>query len=170
MFDPGVRQAYIDLAPALRGDRCVKNHNLAVFRLQQYNCFLQVCLCPTLLLIYLLPLFYLARSSMEADAKVHKQQICSKIKCDDYLRGLGSGHGSRCKNRFPDVACTRASIIFNSVKLKHRKRTVLPRVHRVVIQLLLLKARDVEVNPGPKNMFSLINKYCNTGSKESYRC
>ena len=157
MFNPGVRQAYIDVAPALRGDRRVKNHNLAVFRLQLYNCLLQVCLCPTVLLIYLLLLFYLARSSMETDAKVHKQQICSKKKCDDYLRGLGSTHGSRYKNCFPDVACTRASIIFNSVKLKHQKRTSLPCVHRAMIgiQLLLLRAGDVEVNPGPKSMFFL---------------
>ena len=133
MFCPGVRQAYIDVMPALKGDRRVKNHKLAICRLQQYNCILQVCLCPTIVVIYLLLLFYLARLPKET---VHKQQTCSRILCNDHLRSR-----SRCR-----------IIKFK----KHQKRNVIfrPHVHRAVIGIqLLLKAGDVELNPGPKSMF-----------------
>ena len=41
-MDSGVRQAHIEVAPALKGDRRVKKHKLAVFRLQQYSQILQV--------------------------------------------------------------------------------------------------------------------------------
>ena len=143
MFCPGVRQAYIDAMPSLKGDRRVRNHKLAICRLQQYNCVLQVCLCPSILVIvYLLLPFYLARFPKET---VHKQQTCSRILCNDHLKSQSRCRTSKNHNR---------AFIF--IFKKHRKRNVIfrPHVHRAVIEIqLLLKAGDIELNPGPKSKF-----------------
>ena len=147
MLAPGVRQAYIDLVPALKGDRRVKNHKLAVFRLQQYNRVLQVCLCPTA--IFLLALFYLIAEKIKL---YNEQQTCSQfIICSDYQRDVGR----RSTSNNCSLVCT-SSLSLRFIKtLKHRKKFVSREsASRVVIgiQLLLLKAGDVEPNPGPMSM------------------
>ena len=149
MLDQGVRQAYIDLVPTLKGDRRVKKHKLAVFRLQQYNRVLQVCLCPTA--IFLLALFYLIAEKV----KLHnEQQTCSQFIRSDYLGDVGRRNTSNGRS----LVCT-SSLSFK-LTLKHRKRKIVvsrESASRVVmgIQLLLLKAGDVEPNPGPMSMLQV---------------
>ena len=137
VFDPGVRQAYIDLAPALKGDRRVKKHNLAVFRLQQYNRVLQACLCPTALFLLLL-LYLFAEKQACSQFKTHRSDLPS---------------ASTLKNPSLNVLCAN-SLVSRHDKRRKKMSSCLSASCRVVkksaIQLLLLRAGDVEPNPGPK--------------------
>ena len=163
MFEPGVCGAYIDVVPAPKGDRRVKKYKLAVFRLQQYNQILQVCLCPTVICLLLL----LNLTLTETEAKCRKRQTCSQIICNDSPSGAGSVSTSRPTSKNCFLACTR-SPTFNSKK--HWKKRIVPYVHRAMIgiQLLLLKAGDIELNPGPKSMFKPCREVTGDGIGHSY--
>ena len=160
MLAPGVRQAYIDLVPALKGDRRVKKHKLAVFRLQQYNRILQVCLCPTA--IFLLALFYLIAEKVKLYNE--QQTACSQfIICSDCRRDVGRESTPKTNSR--SLVCT-SSLSFRFKTLKHRKKIASREsTSRVVmgIQLLLLKAGDVEPNPGPMSMLDSLPGGCCQG-------
>ena len=141
LLDPGVRQACIDVVPALKGDGRVKKHKLAVFRLQQYNQILQVCLCPAVIYL-LLPLVVLCLITEKIDRKSSLKSVCSSCLSD-------VGNGSTSRNHFlPSTRLSSSSITGK----KHQKKMQI--VCRAVMgmQLLLLKAGDIESNPGPKGM------------------
>lgn len=145
MFDPGVRQACIDLTPTAKSDRCVKKQDLAIFRLKQYNRFLHVCLCPTVVCLLLL-LFYLIAE------KHTKQHACSKFRT-----GRGSTCDSIADDRCADTPVKRVYARRRSNKCQSRSGLNCRIVMKCTIQMLLLRAGDVEPNPGPtKGVFSRV--------------
>jgi hypothetical protein len=148
VFDPGVRQARIDLTPARKSDRRVKKHNLAIFRLQQYNRFLHVCLCPILATCFLL-LFYLI-------AQKYTRQTNSRTRDSS---SLGARPCSKSRTNFCDspriatpsrtIKKVCANALISRSRRQCQKRHACRVVTKCTIQMLLLRAGDVEPNPGP---------------------
>ena len=130
VFDPGVRQARIDLTPTRKSDRRVKKHELALFRLRQYNRFLHVCLCPIVTCSLLLLLYLIAEK--------HTQQTKSKT----------------CSNSRTSL-CTTKKVCANAL-ISRRQCHVCRVVTKCTVQMLLLRAGDVEPNPGPARGMPLI--------------
>ena len=138
VFDPGVRQACVDLTPTRKSDRRVKKRDLAIFRLQQYNRFLHVCLCPIATCLLLL-LFYLF-----AEEYNQQSRTCSKFRtdpCDSPIAGSGPEKKVCALNTLVSRRQRRSN--------KCQKRSLCRMVTKCTMQILLLRAGDVESNPGP---------------------
>ena len=148
MFDPGVRQACIDLTPTRKSDRRIKKQDLAIFRLQQYNRFLHVCLCPTATCLLPLLLYLIAE-------KHTKQHTCSKFRTDPHSNASSStrvvslasldlkrGVARETKER---ERVNKLISIHKCKKMSCHYRMAT----KCTIQMLLLRAGDVELNPGP---------------------
>ena len=137
VFDPGVRQARIDLTPTRKSDLRVKKHDLALFRLQQYNRFLHVCLCPIVTCSLLLLLYLIAeKHTQQTNSKTYSKSRTNLCTCDSPRRATPSTIKKVCAN---------ALISRRQCQKRHVRRAVT----KCTIQVLLLRAGDVEPNPGP---------------------
>ena len=135
----GVHQDYIYLAPTL---------------LQQYKLVLQVCHCPNvclLLLLVMLVILYLVTTE-----KVN-QQTCLQVAYNRFLWDAGNGSTSKtCFLPYISSSC------YKPFTETHWEEKQIPQKGcraMMGVHLLLLKAGDIESNPGPKGRPFISNSW-----------
>ena len=166
MLVADISRAQLSLVPCLRGDRRVKNHRIALLALQQYNQCLLVCLSPAAVCMILFLIITGRKPHLKPNETSYSSQLsgCTHSQWSKHTRRKRKltlrwviRYKSGCKDESGLINVRHASGRGSVCLLGLRYEMDTKYQSRRVMKVLLLKAGDVESNPGPKRGLSFEN-------------